>query len=49
MYKTLKNSLMKKSPLFALQCDENTNVAYCCQLLIFVRFLSEDSIIKEEL
>lgn len=41
--------LIKKSPWFALQCDESTDVAQCCQLLIFVRFLSGDNTIKEEL
>jgi len=41
--------LIKKSPWFALQCDESTDVAQCCQLLIFVRFLSADNTIKEEL
>lgn len=41
--------LIKKSPWFALQCDESTDVVHCCQLLIFVRFLSGDNTIKEEL
>lgn len=41
--------LIKKSPYFALQCDESTDIANCCQLLIFVRFLNEDNTIKEEL
>ncbi|XP_025192117.1 protein ZBED8-like [Melanaphis sacchari] len=41
--------LIKKSPWFALQCDESTDVAQCCQLLIFVRFLSGDNTIKKEL
>ncbi|VVC24189.1 Hypothetical protein CINCED_3A016146 [Cinara cedri] len=41
--------LIKKSHWFVLQCDESTDVAQCCQLLIFVRFLSGDNTIKEEL
>jgi len=28
--------LIKKSPWFVLQCDESTDIAQCCQLLIFV-------------
>lgn len=41
--------LIKKSPWFTLQCDESTDVAQCCKLLIFIRFLSGDNTIKEEL
>src|SRR5215469_5564523 len=40
---------LKNSPFFALQCDESTDVAHCCQLLVFVRFLGKDNTIKEEL
>ncbi|XP_025198500.1 protein ZBED8-like [Melanaphis sacchari] len=41
---------IKSSPYFALQCDETTDIAQCCQLLVFVRFLDvEDKTIKEEL
>lgn len=32
-----------------MQFDQNTDVSQCCQLLVFVRFLDEDSTIKEEL
>lgn len=42
-------SRIKKSPFFALQCDESTDISNCCQLLVFVRFLDDDNIIKEEL
>jgi len=42
-------SRIKKSPCFALQCDESTDISNCCQLLVFVRFLDDDNIIKEEL
>ncbi|XP_067628065.1 SCAN domain-containing protein 3-like isoform X2 [Eurosta solidaginis] len=41
-------SKIKKSPFFALQCDESTDISNCCQLLVFVRFLDEN-VIKEEL
>lgn len=41
-------SKIKKSPFFALQCDESTDISNCCQLLVFVRFL-DDNLIKEEL
>src|SRR5215469_10662173 len=40
---------LKNYPFFALQCDESTDVAHCCQLLVFVRFLGKDNTIKEEL
>jgi len=40
----------KSPPYFALQCDKTTDIAQCCQLLVFVRFLDiEDNTIKEEL
>lgn len=42
-------SKIKKSPCFALQCDESTDVSSSCQLLVFVRFLDDDNLIKEEL
>lgn len=40
---------VKKSPYFALQCDESTDVAQCCQLLVFVRFIDDNKTFKEEL
>ncbi|KAK9745154.1 hypothetical protein QE152_g7169 [Popillia japonica] len=40
---------IKKSPYFSLQCDESTDVAQCCQLLVFVRYLGDNNTIKEEL
>lgn len=42
-------SKIKRSTCFALQCDESTDISNCCQLLVFVRFLDDDKIIKEEL
>ncbi|XP_045470679.1 zinc finger BED domain-containing protein 5-like [Harmonia axyridis] len=42
-------SRIKISPFFALQCDESTDISNCCQLLIFVRVLDDDNIIKEKL
>lgn len=39
---------IKSSPWFAVQCDESTDVANCCQLLVFARYIYEDNI-KEEL
>ena len=39
---------LKVSPVkFSLQLDESTDVANCCQLLVFVRYL-KDNAIKEE-
>uniref|UniRef100_K7FCM8 DUF4371 domain-containing protein n=1 Tax=Pelodiscus sinensis TaxID=13735 RepID=K7FCM8_PELSI len=32
---------IKKSPLFAMQLDESTNVALCSQLLVFARYMVE--------
>lgn len=29
---------VKNSLYFAAQCDESTDVAHCCQLLVFVEF-----------
>ncbi|KAK9686058.1 protein of unknown function (DUF4371) [Popillia japonica] len=37
-----------KSPYFSLQCDESTDAAQCCQLLVFVRYLGDNNTIKEE-
>uniref|UniRef100_K7G861 DUF4371 domain-containing protein n=1 Tax=Pelodiscus sinensis TaxID=13735 RepID=K7G861_PELSI len=31
----------KKSPLFAIQLDESTDVAFCSQLLVFARYMVE--------
>ncbi|CAH2102489.1 unnamed protein product [Euphydryas editha] len=40
---------IKRSPYFALQCDESTDVSQCCQLLVFIRFLNDNKTFKEEL
>uniref|UniRef100_K7F938 Uncharacterized protein n=1 Tax=Pelodiscus sinensis TaxID=13735 RepID=K7F938_PELSI len=32
---------IKKSPLFAIQLDESTDVAFCSQLLVFARYIVE--------
>ncbi|CAG4975756.1 unnamed protein product [Colias eurytheme] len=40
---------IKNSPYFALQCDESTDVSQCCQLLVFIRFLEDNKMFKEEL
>lgn len=37
---------VKSSPVFAIQCDETTDVAQCSQLLVYTRFLWKES--KEE-
>ena len=42
-------SKIKKSPFFALQCDESTEISNCYQHLVFVRYLDDDNIIKEDL
>uniref|UniRef100_K7FPW1 Uncharacterized protein n=1 Tax=Pelodiscus sinensis TaxID=13735 RepID=K7FPW1_PELSI len=36
------------SPFFSIQCDDTTDVAQCCQLLVFVR-LTNNGTVKEEL
>ena len=38
---------IKKSPLFAIQLDESTDVALCSQLLVFARYMVEGDL-KEE-
>lgn len=40
---------IKKSPFFSLQCDETTDVTQCSQLLVFVRYLGDNSTFKEDL
>ena len=32
---------IKKSPYFAIQCDETTDIANCSQLILYARFISE--------
>ena len=39
---------IKESPFFAIQCDETTDIGNCSQLLLYVRFLSMNTI-KEEM
>lgn len=39
---------IKKSPYFALQCDESTDISQCCQLLVFIRLLEDNKTFKEE-
>ena len=39
---------IKQSPLFAIQCDETTNIGNCSQLLLYSRFLSGNTV-KEEM
>ena len=36
-----------RSPMFAVQLDESTNVASCSQLLVFVRYIHKEDV-KEE-
>ncbi|XP_008180996.1 protein ZBED8-like [Acyrthosiphon pisum] len=46
----IKNQLIHKlkySVFFAIQCDESTDVANCCQLLVYCRFINEQSIAEE--
>ncbi|KAL4104213.1 hypothetical protein QTP88_019522 [Uroleucon formosanum] len=46
----IKNQLihkLKHSVFFAIQCDESTDVANCCQLLVYCRFINEQSIAEE--
>ncbi|XP_025424433.1 zinc finger BED domain-containing protein 5-like [Sipha flava] len=43
----IKNQLihkLKHSVFFAIQCDESTDVANCCQLLVYCRFINEQPI-----
>uniref|UniRef100_UPI00358EA1AE protein FAM200C-like n=1 Tax=Myxine glutinosa TaxID=7769 RepID=UPI00358EA1AE len=39
---------IRASPVFAIQCDETTDVAQCSQLLMYARFILGDSV-KEEM
>ena len=41
-------SQIKKSPFFAIQCDETTDIGNCAQLLVYARFMS-GNIVKEEM
>ncbi|XP_029650329.1 protein ZBED8-like [Octopus sinensis] len=38
----------RDSPVFAIQCDETTDIAQCSQLLVFARFVSGNCV-KEEM
>ena len=40
---------LNKSPLFAIQCDETTDVAQMSQLMVYVRFVGSTSIEEEML
>lgn len=51
MAEDIKNQLVeavKESSFFAIQLDESTDVAQCCQLLVFVRYIQNETI-KDEL
>ena len=51
LFQNIKDQLLdptKKSPFFAVQCDETTDTANCSQLLLYVRTMS-DNLEKEEL
>ncbi|CAK1592459.1 unnamed protein product [Parnassius mnemosyne] len=39
---------VKESTFYAIQLDESTDIAQCCQLLVFVRYMQNETI-KEEL
>ncbi|XP_029652966.1 protein ZBED8-like [Octopus sinensis] len=39
---------VRDSPVFAIQCDETTDIALCSQLLVYVRFVSGNWV-KEEM
>lgn len=46
----IENQLVEKlktSNIFALQCDESTDVAQCSQLIVFCRFISETTISEQ--
>lgn len=46
----IKNQLinkLKNSVFFAIQCDELTDVANFCQLLVYCRFINEQSIAED--
>ena len=38
---------VRASPVFAIQCDETTDIAQCSQLLMYARFVSGNNIKKE--
>ncbi|CAH0546966.1 unnamed protein product [Brassicogethes aeneus] len=37
----------RKSPFFAIQCEESTDIAQCCQLMVYVRFIYDGAITEE--
>ncbi|XP_066947136.1 zinc finger BED domain-containing protein 5-like [Macrobrachium rosenbergii] len=39
---------VRASPVFAIQCDETTDIAQCCQLLMYARFVSGTHCILRE-
>ncbi|KAF2886291.1 hypothetical protein ILUMI_19882 [Ignelater luminosus] len=45
----LSNDTIRCSPYFALQCDKSTDVLQCRQLLVFIRFLNDNTTFQEEL
>ena len=38
---------LKSSPFFALQCDDSTDIAQCCQLIVYCRFVNEKKLMEE--
>ncbi|CAH2226763.1 jg14191, partial [Pararge aegeria aegeria] len=51
MAEDIKNQVVeavKASTFFAIQLDESTDVAQCCQLIVFVRYIQNETI-KDEL
>ncbi|XP_068250801.1 protein FAM200C-like [Palaemon carinicauda] len=40
---------VKSSPVFAIQCDESTDVSQCSQLLVYTRFIWKESVEEDML
>lgn len=38
---------VKASPFFSIQCDETTDLAQCCQLIVYCRFVGSGSLQEE--
>lgn len=40
---------VKSSPVFAIQCDETTDISHCSQLLVYTRFIWKESVEEDML
>ena len=45
--KSLKNTVLKKSPLYSIQLDESTDIAGLTQLFVFIRYINNATISED--